>query len=85
MGRPGSRVGYPEGYETATIGTLAVAMRNSRLVFDGDVLVHGGGYNGIGSADFLGSRYVEQLTNSVGDTRGTAPNSQPKLRKPPSR
>ena len=54
--------GYPEDYQTATISTLGVSMNNSRLVLDHDVLVHGGGVDGIGADNFLGSRYVEQLT-----------------------
>jgi hypothetical protein len=55
-------MGLPQDYQTATISTLGVSMKNSRLVFENDVLVHGGGYNGIGSDEFLGSRAVEQLT-----------------------
>ena len=53
--------GYPAGYEAAVISTQAVSMNNSRLVFREGVLVHGGGYDGVGDAQPLGSRRVEQL------------------------
>jgi hypothetical protein len=54
-------LGYPVGYQAAAISTMAVAMRDSRLVFRNDVFVEGGGYDGL-SLDGLGSRYVEQFT-----------------------
>ncbi len=54
-------LGYPPGYEAAAITTLAVAMRDSKLVFGNDVFVEGGDYDGI-SVDGLASRYVEQFT-----------------------
>ncbi|MDX6228482.1 MAG: hypothetical protein QOI76_1872 [Frankiales bacterium] len=52
--------GRPPGYQGAAISTQEVGMRNSQLVFPGDVLVHGGGANGV-SFDFLGSRQIEQF------------------------
>lgn len=57
--------GYPADYQTATISTRAVSMANSKLVLAGDVLVHGGSYDGIG-VTFLSSRYVEQLNPQPG-------------------
>jgi hypothetical protein len=56
----GPDYGFPPGYQAGAISTLAVSMRNSQLVFAHDVLVQGGGYNGL-SVDSLGSRRVEQL------------------------
>jgi len=55
-------LGYPADYEAAVISTQAVSMNNSRLVFRGGTLVHGGGYDGVGDDTFPGSRYAEQLT-----------------------
>jgi hypothetical protein len=55
-------LGYPPDYEAAVIRTQTVSMNNSRLVFGGGTLVHGGGYNGVGDDTFPGSRYVEQLS-----------------------
>jgi hypothetical protein len=54
--------GWPADYETAVISTRHVSMDNSKLVFNGKTLVHGGGYDGAGDDNFFGSRYVEQLT-----------------------
>jgi hypothetical protein len=53
-------LGYPAGYQAAAISTMAVAMRDSKLVFGNDVFVEGGGYDGL-SVDIRGSRYVEQF------------------------
>lgn len=52
--------GYPADYQTGLISTAEVNVRNSQLVFDGRIVVHGGGYNGL---DFTqpGVPYVEQL------------------------
>jgi hypothetical protein len=59
---------YPPGYQSATISTRA-AQRNSALVFDDDVLVHGGGYDGINIGPILDepplSRLAEQLTRDT--------------------
>ena len=54
-------LGYPVGYQDAAISTMAVGMRDSKLVFGNDVFVEGGGYDGI-SVDAVGSPYVEQFT-----------------------
>jgi hypothetical protein len=51
--------GYPVGYQCATLSTLEVNMHSSLLVFPGDVLVHGGSYNGVTNGDSV--PYVEQL------------------------
>jgi len=58
--------GYPADYKAALIGTREVNMRSSQLVFGGDIVVHGGAYNGL-DYDQLGVPYVEQL-----DLRGHA-------------
>jgi hypothetical protein len=52
--------GYPVGYQASAISTQEVAMRDSRLVFRGDVLVLGGGYDPL-SLDPAGSRRIEQF------------------------
>lgn len=52
--------GYPPEYQAVPISTREVAMHSSLLVFPGDVLVHGGGYDNL-EVDFVGSRQVEQL------------------------
>ena len=45
------RHGYPVGYHDHRYQHAGKsAMRDSHLVFPGDVLVHGGGYDGINSA-----------------------------------
>jgi len=52
--------GYPVGYQAAKISTQAVSMGNSKLVFDHDLLVHGGSYDGV-SSEGAGSPYAEQV------------------------
>jgi hypothetical protein len=48
------------GYQASAISTQEVAMRDSRLVFRGNVLVLGGGYDPL-SLDPAGSRRIEQF------------------------
>ena len=55
----GPSAGYPDGYEDGVICTQEVSMRDSHLVFHGDVFVMGGGADGV-SLD-PGSHQVEQL------------------------
>jgi hypothetical protein len=55
--------GYPDGYQCATISSLEINMHSSLLVFPGDVLVHGGGYDG--RTNGYGLPFVEQL-NGLG-------------------
>jgi hypothetical protein len=50
--------GLPVGYQTTAISTREVGMRDSQLIFPGDVLVHGGGYDAINGT---GSHNVEQF------------------------
>jgi hypothetical protein len=50
--------GYPAGYQSSAISTKEVGMRDSQLRFPGDVLVLGGGYDGISG---VGSRHIEQF------------------------
>lgn len=50
--------GLPVGYMTTAISTREVAMRDSQLIFPGDVLVHGGGYDAING---IGSHQIEQF------------------------
>jgi hypothetical protein len=52
--------GYPAGFQFSAISTKEVGMRDSRLVFPGDVLVLGGGYDPL-SVDPLGTRRIEQF------------------------
>jgi hypothetical protein len=52
--------GYPAGFQFSAISTKEVAMRDSRLVFRGNVLVLGGGYDPL-SLDPAGSRRIEQF------------------------
>lgn len=54
--------GYPPDYQTSVISTRHVSMDNSKLIFDGKTLVHGGGYSNVGDDNFFGTRYVEQIT-----------------------
>ena len=51
--------GYPADYQCAILSTLEVSMRSSLLVFNGDVLVHGGSYDGQTNGDSV--PYIEQL------------------------
>ncbi len=55
--------GYPDGYQCAKLSTLEVNMHSSLLVFKGDVLVHGGSYDGVTNGDSV--PFVEQL-NGLG-------------------
>ncbi|MBM2620521.1 hypothetical protein JIG36_33975 [Actinoplanes sp. LDG1-06] len=54
---------YPAGYQTAFISTRAVSMANSKLVFPGGVLVHGGAYDAVSDSfeNPPGTRYADQL------------------------
>ena len=54
-------LGYPAGYQAPAISTMAVGMRDSKLVFGNDVFVEGGGYDAVSVAGG-GTRYVEQFT-----------------------
>jgi len=56
---------FPAGYQAPVISTRAVSMANSKLVFPGGVLVHGGSYNAVSDNPDLnnppGTRYAEQF------------------------
>jgi hypothetical protein len=56
---------YPAGFQAAVISTQAVSMANSKLVFPGGVLVHGGSYNAVSHSHDSppGTRYAEQLNH----------------------